>query len=182
MEKLKNMEELISVVVPVYNVQDCLDNCLESVVSQTYKNLELIVIDDGSKDSSSQKCDWWKEKDSRIKVIHQENKGLAETRNVGISKSTGKYISFVDSDDFIDSKMIETLYKTLVKTNSQISACKFKRVDNYSKVNLKKTGEIKEFDAKEALMSLLNEEDISVHIWDKLYLKDLFSRNKMPKR
>lgn len=176
------MEELISVVVPVYNVQDCLDECLESIVSQTYKNLEIIVIDDGSTDLSSKKCDEWSKKDSRIKVIHQENKGLAETRNVGISKSTGKYISFVDSDDFIDSKMIEILYKTLVKTNSQISVCKFKRVDNYSKVNLKRTGKIKEFDAKGALINLLKEEDISVHIWDKLYLKDLFSRCEMPKR
>lgn len=174
------MEELISVVVPVYNVQDCLDKCLESIVSQTYENLEIIVIDDGSTDLSSKKCDEWLKKDNRIKVIHQENKGLAEARNVGISKSTGKYISFVDSDDFIDSKMIEILYKTLVKTNSQISVCKFKRVDNYSKVNLKKTGEIKEFDAKGALISLLKE-DISVHIWDKLYLKDLFSRSRMPK-
>lgn len=128
------MQDLISVIVPVFNVQNSLNMCLQSIVEQTYENLEIIVIDDGSTDSSSKICDDWCEKDNRIKVIHQENKGLAETRNVGIANSTGKYVAFVDSDDFVDSKMIETLYNVLIKTNSQISTCKFRRVDKWQKI------------------------------------------------
>ncbi len=176
------MNDLISVVVPVYNVQDCLDYCLESVVNQTYKTLEIIIIDDGSTDSSGKICDEWSKKDKRIKVVHQENKGLAETRNVGILVATGKYISFIDSDDYIDCKMLEILYKVLVKTNSQISACDNRRINKYSKVNLKQGGKIFEYNSKTALTQLFNEKNLTVHIWDKLYIKDLFIRNKMPKR
>ena len=96
------MEELISVIVPVYNVARYLNKCMKSIVNQTYKNLEIILINDGSTDNSGEICDEWKERDRRIKVMHKENTGVADTRNVGVERSVGRYITFVDSDDYID--------------------------------------------------------------------------------
>ena len=91
--------ELVSVVVPVYNVENYLNRCLDSIVSQTYKNIEVILVDDGSTDMSSSMCDEWRYRDNRIKVVHKKNAGLGEARNSGIENATGKYICFVDSDD-----------------------------------------------------------------------------------
>lgn len=103
------MNELISIVIPVYNVEKYIDKCLETIVKQTYQHLEIILVDDGSTDLSGEKCDLWKKKDSRIIVIHKENGGLSSARNAGINIATGDYISFIDSDDFIDLTMIEKL-------------------------------------------------------------------------
>lgn len=98
---------LVSVVIPVYNVEKYLDRCIESVVNQTYKDLEIILVDDGSTDNSSLMCDEWGTKDSRIKVVHKENQGLGFARNTGIDIATGKYIFFWDSDDFVDVTTVE---------------------------------------------------------------------------
>ncbi|MGN1123077.1 MAG: glycosyltransferase family 2 protein [Eubacterium sp.] len=99
-------EKLISIVVPVYKVEQYLDRCVESIVSQTYKNLEIIIVDDGSPDNCPQMCDEWAKKDNRIKVIHKENGGVASARNVGIAAATGKYITFIDSDDYVEKNLI----------------------------------------------------------------------------
>ena len=101
------MDELISVILPVYNVQQYLEKCIESVVNQTYKNLEIILIDDGSTDMSGKICDEFAEKDGRIKVIHSKNGGVSAARNIGLDIATGEYIGFVDSDDWIESQMYE---------------------------------------------------------------------------
>ena len=101
------MRPLVSIIVPVYNVEKYLDRCLTSIVNQTYNNLEIIIIDDGSTDSSSTKCDEWANKDSRVKVIHQENQGIACTRNTGIKNISGKYFIAIDSDDHIYLNAIE---------------------------------------------------------------------------
>lgn len=103
------MNELVSIVVPIYNVEKYIDRCLETIVKQTYQNLEIILVDDGSTDLSGEKCDLWKKKDNRIIVIHKENGGLSSARNAGINIANGKYISFVDSDDFLELTMIEEL-------------------------------------------------------------------------
>ena len=100
--------ELVSVVVPVYNVEKYLNRCLDSIVSQTYKNIEIILVDDGSTDMSSSMCDEWRRRDNRIKVVHKKNAGLGEARNSGIENATGKYICFVDSDDYIELRTIST--------------------------------------------------------------------------
>lgn len=99
-------EPLISVIIPVYNVEEYLDRCLESVANQTYKNIEIILIDDGSTDNSGKMCDQWAEKDRRIRVIHQKNGGLSNARNKGIEEAKGEFISFVDSDDWIEANML----------------------------------------------------------------------------
>lgn len=100
-------QPLVSVVVPIYNVEKYLDRCLTSVVNQTYKNLEIILVDDGSPDNCSVMCDEWAKKDSRIKVIHKQNEGLGMARNTGIDNSNGKYIFFFDSDDYVDFTIVE---------------------------------------------------------------------------
>ena len=99
------MDDLISVIVPVYNVEEYLDRCIESIVNQTYKNLEILLIDDGSTDNSYNICDKWAKKDNRIKVVHKENGGVSSARNVGLDVATGDYIGFVDSDDYISIDM-----------------------------------------------------------------------------
>lgn len=115
------MSDKISVVIPVYKVEKFLERCLQSVVRQTYNNLEIILVDDGSPDECPKICDNWAIKDNRITVIHKENSGLSGARNAGINIATGKFISFVDSDDIIAPNMIEFLYKSLIDTNSDIA-------------------------------------------------------------
>lgn len=117
------MRELISVIVPIYNTGKYLNHCIQSILNQTYSNLELILVNDGSTDDSGKICDEWKLKDSRIKVIHQENKGLSEARNIGLDMASGEYIGFVDSDDYIHSRMYEVLYSEIQKNTADISIC-----------------------------------------------------------
>ena len=115
-------EPLISVIVPIYNVEKYLNRCIDSIIAQTYKNIEIILIDDGSPDNCGAICDEYATKDSRIKVIHKKNGGLSDARNAGIDIAKGKYISFIDSDDFVSRYFIETLYKCLVENNADISS------------------------------------------------------------
>lgn len=122
--------ELISVIVPVYNVEPCLNRCVDSIINQSYKNLEIILIDDGSTDSSSQLCDDYLQIDNRVIVIHQKNRGLSSARNVGIKKANGKYISFVDSDDYLDVNFIEKLYATIVAKDADIVVCDIHSFDS----------------------------------------------------
>ena len=115
---------MISVIVPVYNVEAYLDRCVESIIGQTYRDLEIILVDDGSKDRSPQMCDEWAKKDNRIKVIHKENGGAATARNRGISLATGEYIIFIDSDDWIESAMFEILLTAMQEEKADIVECK----------------------------------------------------------
>ncbi len=107
METDKN--DLISIVIPIYNVQDYLERCIQSIISQTYKNIEIILVDDGATDNSGKLCDEYLKKDERIKVIHKENGGLSDARNVGKENANGKYIAFIDSDDYIRTKFYRNL-------------------------------------------------------------------------
>lgn len=115
------MNELISVIVPVYNAEKYLDRCVESIVNQSYENIEIILIDDGSPDSSGKICDIWAERDSRVRVIHNENQGVMYTRLEGVEKSNGDYILFIDSDDWIDSDTCRYLHTILLKNSAQIA-------------------------------------------------------------
>lgn len=110
-----NSQPKISVIVPVYKVENFLDRCVESIVGQTYENLEIILVDDGSPDNCPAMCDKWAEKDGRIKVIHKENGGVSSARNAALDIVSGDYICFVDSDDWIDPGMYEFLYKKFTK-------------------------------------------------------------------
>lgn len=136
------LSKLISVIVPVYNVEKYLHNNINSILSQTYKNLEIILVDDGSSDNSSKICDEYAKNDKRIKVIHKTNGGLSDARNAGIDASSGDYICFIDSDDTIDMDMIKLLYESLTKENSDVALCKLNIVSDkgekklYDEVNI----------------------------------------------
>lgn len=110
----------ISIIIPVYNVEKYLATCLDSVINQTYKNLEILLIDDGSTDSSGLICEQYSKKDTRIKTIHKKNGGLSDARNVGISYASGDYISFIDSDDFIDINTFTILNQYIKQYNADI--------------------------------------------------------------
>lgn len=116
-------KEKISVVVPVYNVEKYLHKCVDSIIDQTYKNLEIILVDDGATDMSGKICDEYLEKDSRIKVIHKINGGLSDARNTGMGQAQGKYIIFIDSDDYIDENMLMTLYTNLTESKADMAVC-----------------------------------------------------------
>lgn len=115
----------VSIVIPVYNIEQYLPRCLDSVISQTYTNLEIILVDDGSTDSSGRICDEYAEKDKRIVVIHKCNSGVSATRNEGVNQSTGDYIVFIDGDDYVSYQMVEKLYGAIEKKNTPMSCCAF---------------------------------------------------------
>lgn len=124
-----SVKGLVTVVLPIYKVEKYLDQCVESVVNQTYKNLEILLIDDGSPDKCPEICDKWAEKDNRIKVIHKENQGLGMARNTGIENANGEYICFFDSDDFIAPETVEKSFLLAEKENAQIVVFGFQTVD-----------------------------------------------------
>lgn len=122
-----NGNSLISIIVPVYQVYPYLNGCMESLIHQTYINLEIILVDDGSTDGSELICDEYMGKDSRVHVIHQENKGIANVRNIGLEYASGEYIAFVDSDDCVAPTYIEELYGLIQKYHADISMCAYKK-------------------------------------------------------
>lgn len=177
------MEELISIIVPIYNVENYINKCVDSILNQTYKNLEILLIDDGSPDKCGKICDEYKSVDKRVIVVHKENGGLSDARNIGISLAKGKYISVIDSDDWIETNMIEVLYKNICKYKADISICDFSEEDIEGKQLMEKkaTGEIKVFNNEEALNELVIQNNITNHAWNKLYRKELFKNIQYPK-
>ena len=131
----------ISVIVPIYNSEDYIDRCVRSIVEQSYKNIEIILVDDGSTDNSSMMCDEWAKNDKRVKVIHKENGGVSSARNEGLKIAKGDYISFVDSDDYIDKKMIEKMLNQMEKGNTDLVICNYEPnhdfVDNMDGITLR---------------------------------------------
>lgn len=177
-----NKNELITIIVPVYNVEKYLTKCVNSILEQTYKNLEIILVDDGSPDKCPQICDEYAKKDNRIKVIHKNNGGLSDARNKGLDMATGKYISFVDSDDYIDKKMIEKLYNNLLKNEADISICNiYKIYPNGTKIkkNLPQS-EITVSDEEKYIYTYNKYGMITVTAWSKLYKKEIFTNIRYP--
>ena len=165
------MSPLISVIVPVYNVEQYIDRCVESIINQTYQNLEIILVDDGSTDNSGIKCDEWKKKDKRVVVVHKKNGGLSDARNAGLEIANGEYIGFVDSDDYICLDMYRILSETMEKTQANIVECKRRRFTD-SDTNLSANScdfSIEVFDAEQALLELILERKLKQTAWNKLY-------------
>lgn len=175
----------VSIIVPVYNVKRYLTECLDSILSQTYNNYELILIDDGSTDGSEAICDEFAEKDSRIIVIHKENGGIAEARNLGISKAKGEYICFVDSDDIVATTYIQVLYENVIKEDAGIVMCDyyhFNDGETITKAIRQKNKEkivITENEMEDKAFSAENTVKISIP-FNKIYKKSLFDRVKYP--
>jgi len=149
---------LISIIVPVYNVREYLDRCIESIVHQTYRELEIILVDDGSTDDSGSICDQWAEKDSRIQVIHKPNGGLSDARNAGLREARGEMIGFVDSDDYIHREMFSRLLEIMRREGSDIVECEMQRFFESSDVVTEiQPAEIRTYDNHGAVEQLLLE-------------------------
>lgn len=174
--------DLISVIVTVYNVEKYLRRCIDSIIAQTYEELEIILVDDGFTDGSSQICVEYAEKDSRIKLIRKKNGGAADARNTGLENSSGEFIGFVDGDDFILPKMYEIMYFACIEHNVPIAMCGRIVFDEKTKTQKSRfcldTPAL--FSAKEAITSLLTDNYCDSASWDKLYRRFLFSEIRYP--
>lgn len=176
------MSDKISVIVPVYNVEAYLDRCIKSIIKQTYNNLEIILIDDGSSDKSSCICDQWAACDDRIIVIHKTNCGLSAARNSGIEVASGTYISFIDSDDCVDPFFIETLYNTLITGNAEISVVYYKmfKDERAPLLNHNKRYKAEILSRKDAVMRLFSDVKFGNYACNKLYKRELFDDIRYP--
>ena len=169
------MENLISVIVPVYNVEKYLGRCIDSILNQTYKNLEIILVDDGSTDSSGKLCDDSKEKDTRLRVIHKVNGGLSSARNSGLNVMTGEYVMFVDSDDYISADCVESLYNLILKSKSRIAIGNYEMTDSSQYLFPRAQENIQQISGVEALNTVQY-----VSAWAKLYEAKLFKKLRFP--
>lgn len=172
--------ELVTIIVPIYNVEDYLEDCITSLIRQTYSNIEIILVDDGSTDRCPQICDEYLKKDRRIKVIHKKNGGLSDARNIGLESAKGRYVSFVDSDDWIELTMIQHLYETCIDFNAQIACCGRYITDGNSVVTSKFKGDRRAFSSKRAIEEAMLGSSIDVAAWDKLYHVDVFKDIRYP--
>ena len=172
---------IISIIVPVYNVESYLERCIESILNQSFKEFELILVNDGSTDGCKDICNEYKTKDKRIKVIHKENGGLSSARNAGLDIARGKYIGFVDSDDFINKDMYKILFDTIQANNSDMVICDYYKVneDDINKFrNLKCNCEnikIKNLNNLESIDNLFLTGEKFIFAWNKLYKRELFN-------
>lgn len=177
---MKN-KPLISVVVPIYKVEDYLCRCVDSIISQTYSNIEIILVDDGSPDNCPKICDDYKNKDSRIIVVHKENGGLSDARNAGIKVMNGKYVTFIDSDDYVEEDYVEFLYNLIEKYNVKMSICSYKAIYDTGSVLTQANGSEYTLTSSETLEKMLYHEDFNVSTWAKLYDASLFEKVEFPK-
>lgn len=172
----------VSVIVPVYNVEKYLRKCVESIKNQTYQNLEIILVDDGSTDCCGSLCDELSETDNRIKVIHKENGGLSDARNVGMDASSGDYIGFVDSDDYIDKDFYEILVANLEKCNADVSCCRYSNVwEDGTKEAIGNDGETHIYEGSEALKEYIYGKKMDPFACNKLYQAELLGNKTYPK-
>lgn len=174
------MQEKISIIVPIYKVEKYLDECVKSIVNQTYSNIEIILVDDGSPDKCSKICDDWAMKDSRIKVVHKKNAGLAMARNTGVEVSSGEYIAFVDSDDYINADYCEKLYGVLKKNDAEIAGCRFYRNkingDEYIYPPADSNFDFC-IDPYTAMKRTYNDFGVFCVAWNKLYKRDIVTKH-----
>ena len=164
----------ISIIIPVYNAGKHLEQCLKSVIEQTYKNLEIILVNDGSTDMSKEICEEYQKKDPRIILLNQSNVGPAETRNRGLSIATGEYVSFIDSDDYIDKDFYNELLKRIIEDNSDISICKHVEVKNNQNIHMVYNYKEKIITSNNIMQLFLSGDTINAYLWNKLYRRELF--------
>lgn len=173
--------EIISVIVPVYNVKPYLKLCVNSILKQTYKNLDIILVDDGSTDGSGEMCDEYLNIDKRIRVFHKKNGGLSDARNYGIKRAKGELITFVDSDDFIAPQMHDILYNNMKNESADISICNSKLIwSTEEAVSDNNNNNYEILSSKEALKIMLTNRKFQSSAWDKLYKKSLFNNIEYP--
>ena len=170
---------MVSVIVPVYKVEKYLERCIKSIVNQTYKEIELIIVDDGSPDKCPEICDKWAEKDKRIKVIHKENGGLSDARNAGMQIASGEYMAFVDSDDWISPFYLEYLVKSIVDSKCDIVECDIIRTQGTGfekQIDKKNIRNLNIFQTEEALKELIEDRHLHQYVWNKLYKRTVIQK------
>lgn len=176
------MSELVSIIVPVYKVEQYLSRCVDSILQQSYSNLEIILVDDGSPDSCGMICDEYQKKDSRVQVIHKSNGGLSDARNYGIEAAQGKYLAFVDSDDWLDFDMIDILYRVLTSQDADIAECSYRNLyADCVKEETSCSGEIICGNNLFALEGMLDWKYFKPNAWNKLYKREVIGDIRYPK-
>lgn len=180
----------VSIIVPVYNVEKYLERCMNTLLNQTLKDIEIIMVDDGSPDNCPQMCDEYAKKDPRIKVLHKKNEGLGFARNSGMEIARGEYIAFVDSDDYVDINMYEILYSNAKKWELDAIFCGYNRVNNHTIQSIKEVNSLKIFnhhqDIQEVLLNMIGTKpDCSVDrkyqmsVWHALYSRDIIKNHEI---
>jgi len=176
------MTAKISVIIPVYKTESYLCQCIDSILVQTYTNLEIIIVNDGSPDNCGSICEMYASKDSRIIVIHKENEGVSIARNAGIDIASGDYLTFVDSDDWLEVDAIETLYKNLIEHNADIVCCGFYMVYVESIISLNNTKSIFLLTGTEQIIdNFASKKDIGTEVCGKLFKRSVWGKNRFPK-
>ena len=179
-----NNKQLLSVIIPVYNVEKYLDRCIRSVIGQSYENLEIILVDDGSTDNSPNLCDEWIKRDERIRVIHKINGGLSDARNAGLEVARGELITFVDSDDYIMLDMYSQMIEALNLYDADISVCGDFFVNEEKQIykieNVHELSDIEVFSKQEAIEILCMDRYIVSHAWDKSYKRKVIIGERFP--
>ncbi len=175
-------EKLVSVIVAVYNIEEYLPRCIDSILAQTYRNLEIILVDDGSTDSSGGICDDYAQKDRRIKVIHKKNGGLSDARNAGLDKVSGDYIGFVDGDDWIDEDMYRAMYEACEKEKAQIAACRYKQITRSGIIDASAGNSVSLSKAEALEIYVCGDERYLIYnsVWSKLFAKELIFGMRFP--
>ncbi len=166
----------VSVIIPIYNIAEYLPKCVDSILNQSLREIEIILVDDGSTDESGRICDRYADQDDRVRVIHKANGGLSDARNAGIKLAAGKYIGFVDGDDYIESEMFKTLYQACVENNTKMSACDYiyEGEKNGQRVS-HSNGEYRILTAEEFFLKVLKTPSaVGMGVWNKLYYRGLF--------
>ena len=177
----ENKTPLVSVIVPVYNLEQYLERCIGSVLAQTYQNLEIILVDDGSTDNSGRICDKYQSTDKRIKVIHKENGGAPTAYNAGLDEATGEIIAFVDGDDSVLPSMFEILVEVLLKYNTQIAICGVAHIiDSAEAYKEQFCEQITVLESQKALEELLADRKEKSYCWNKIYRRSLFQNIRFP--
>lgn len=175
------MSDLVSIVIPIYKVEEYINRCVDSIIRQTYKNLEIILVDDGSPDKCGSICDDYSVYDDRIKVIHKNNGGLSDARNAGIDIAQGNYITFVDSDDWVNENYIDTLYNLITKADAEIAACNFQKTSDENNVNEFNFVEEYQYSNIQALEEMMGQLYVQMVVaWGKLYKRSLFNDVRFP--
>ena len=174
------MGPLISVILPIYNIKDYVDKCMKSIFAQTYKRLEIIMVDDGSTDGSEKLCDEYLAKDDRVRVFHKKNGGLSDARNYGIERACGEYITCIDPDDFVDKDYVEYLYRILKKYDCKMSVCQHRVVFDSGSIDEKGASGDEALSNKHCIERMLYHDVIDTSAWAKLYHKSLFETVKYP--
>lgn len=171
----------VSVIIPVYGVEQYLNPCVESLIHQTLKDIEIILVDDGSKDRCPEMCDEWAKKDSRIQVIHKKNGGLSDARNVGVKHANSNYVIFVDSDDYVELDMCEILYNAITTHKADMACSLVNEIKDNEIVGNRDEFKPRLLNSEEALYQLLSGKGITMYACGKIYKKELFNDIEFPK-